>query len=545
MVRKRLLIVGAVILLALAATLIIVRCAGPESATSGEPRSYDMTSAWDNKDVGLPIGYHAESGTILMWERRNENDAMSPHRVAALEIGTGKRKWVNAPDGWDANVDYVRGNRLTAQAIVIQSNYNNSAPAVAALRLSDGKVLWKVNTPGRFARPTAVTANVVVVAWDNKTLRGLGAGDGAKLWEAQVASGCTTDEVRGDGDLFVAEVVCEKKRYLESFDPATGKSRWQRDMPIEGKVTHGNLSVRGGAAMLEGEESLFVVGRSGDIALRVESRYLGDVRFTSSSDVAVVAYRDEAGVDTLTAVGLGQAKVRWTKVLAIGSLSLVGNKLYSLAPLPEPLAPAGLYEIDMATGRMAVTPTHLLRTEYDSLVAIKDGIIASYYTARSTPTNTSHLEGHRLEPLSGPAGFAGGAPAGEWPDSCSLLQPAEVGESYAAQPQQATVVDTVRPASWCRFQPSSITSPVVTVGISWVGADTKQAVQVMARIRQQHEAILVPAMGDEAVQIEVFGSPKSRTDVYFRVGPRIGKVSIVGDSALALKLAKLAVTRLG
>lgn len=545
MVRKRLLIVGAVILLALAATLIIVRCARPGTSTSGEPRSYKMTSLWDNQDTGLPVGYHAESGTILLWERRNENDPFSPHRISALDAGTGKRKWVNGPDGWDVNLDYIRGNRLAAQAIIVQSNYQRSAPAIAALQLSDGKVLWKVNTPGKFARPTAVTANVVVVAWDSKTLRGLGSGDGATLWETPVADGCTANEVSGDGALLVAEVVCEKKRYLESFDPANGKSRWKRDVPIQGEVKHGNLSVRGGAAMLQDKENLLIVSRSGDVVLEVQSRYLGDVRFTSASDVAIVAYGDESGVDKLTAVELGQAKVRWSKPLAIGSLSLAGDKLYSLAPLPEPLAPAGLYEIDLATGRMAVSPTHLLFTEYDSLVAIDESIVVSYYWAHTKPTNTSHLEGHRLEPLSGPAGYAGGAPAGEWPDSCSLLPPAEVGDSYVAQPEKVTVVDAVLPASSCLYQPPSVTSPVITAAIAWVGADAEQAAQVMSRIRQQADAVPVPAIGDEAVQVEVFGSPKSRTDVYFRAGPRIGKVSIVGDSALALKLAKLAVARLG
>jgi outer membrane protein assembly factor BamB len=534
------------------ATLVIVRAfVTTQAASASEPRSYRLTSVWDAENRGLPIGYDADTGTVLLWENHDENGPFSPHYIAAVNARTGKQKWVGAPAGWDVNVDYVPGSKLTSDAIIVQSDYQQSSPAIAALSLSDGKVKWKLNTPGKSARPTAVTADVVVVAWDSTTLRGLSAADGDKLWETPVADGCKADELGGAGDLVVIEVLCEKKRYLESLDPKSGKSRWQHSVSIEDEDSADNLSVRGNAALLRDHEHLLILDESGRALLDEPTQGRGEANFVVTDDVLVAAYHDQAGQDILAAIDVKQATVRWTHRLAVASLTVAGGKLYAAGLLPEPLLPVGLYEIDLATGRMAVSPTHLLYAGYDSLVAVDGDIVVSYYFEAGTTPHTSHLDGHRLTPAEAPVGFAGGAPAADWPDSCSLLEPGEIpvtaGVSYQEQPEQVTVTDTLLPQpANCRYQPSSVSAPVVTVSVAWVGNDTEQAVALMSRIAQQYnDNTAVAGIGEQAIEVIRYGEPQSTIEVYFRVGARIGKVAIPGDTATAHQLAKLAVTRLG
>jgi outer membrane protein assembly factor BamB len=547
---RNLVIIGVTVVLAIAALIVVRSCrsAGPVA----QPRTYSLTPVWDTKDVGLPIAYHAPSATMLLWQRRNENDPFSPHSITAVKARTGEKVWSGGPSGWDVNVDYIRGGKLTTDAVIVESDYQKNAPAIAALALSDGKVLWQLKTPGQFARPLAVTADVVVALWDTKTLRGLNAADGKTLWDTKVADGCTADEVGGGLDLVVVEVQCEKKRYLESIDPRTGRSRWQHQVSIEGEGSADNLSVRGGAVLGRGQDGFLLLDSSGRLVLEAKTFDRGAVELAVKDDLAVAAYRDGQGRDVLAAVDLKLGAIRWTQYIAVASLSFGDRRLYAMGAFAEPLLPIGLYEIDLATGRLAVSPTHLLHAGYDSLVAVDGGVAVTYYFEHATYPGTSHLEGHRLTPREGAVGFAGGAADGDWPDSCSLLTTAEVaatatGVSYEANPMRVSVAGASLPKpAGCRFQPSTVKAPAVTAGIAWAGSDNEQAAQLMARIKQQNNDVTaVEGIGEEALEIVTWGDPRSTLDIYFRVGSRIGKISMIDDRAVARRLAKLAASRIG
>lgn len=552
--RRPFIVVSIAVVLILAALAVVRACSagGILDSDDAEPSSHTVTPLWDTVVNGSPIGFHAASSTIVMWVKDENKGPLAPHRLSAVDARTGAPKWTNRPEGWDVNIDYINGGKISANAVVVQSNYQQDSPAIAALRLTDGKVLWEVNTPGEFARPTAVATDVVVVAWQDAMVRGLSTAEGEKLWETAIPQGCKAGEVAAENETVAVEVVCAKKRLVQSLDPDTGSVLWQQSVPIEGGATAQNLAVHGGAVMLHDSDHMLIFDGSGKVVLDETSRNLGDVRFAATADVAVASYHNRAGVETFTAVDLADGKVRWSRPLAVASVYFSGQRLYTLASLPEPLLPVGLYEIDAATGAMAVSMTSLVRASYDTLVAVDEDVVVShYYEGRTTP-RTAHLAGHQLKPAAVADGYAGGAPAADWPDSCALLDPAELaaaagGVAYTEQPQTVTVIDAVlpRPAQ-CQYQPSTVAAPVVTVAVAWVGVDAEQSAQIIKRMIQDSDAVeQVTGIGDEAVAIVQYGGTQSMTEVYFRVGRHIGKVSLVGDSATARGLAKLASSRLG
>lgn len=549
--RRPFVIASGALVLIIAAVFTVRACSSPSDVEA--PSAHTLVPAWDNEINGLPFAFDAQTGTVLLWAQPAGAKPLADRHVAAVDVRTGKQKWAKAPPGWSVNIDYIRGGKLTARAVIVQSNYLKSQPAIAAMQLTDGKTLWKVNTPGPSARKTAVTKDVVVVSWDDKTYRGLSASDGEKLWETQVPDGCHTDDVAGHDDLAVVEVVCEKKRQIRSLDLRTGEVRWERNMSIEGEVTHDNLQVSGAAIMFSDQDHVVVLDESGKILVDEPSRGSGEIRLAATADLAVATYTNLANVQTITAIDLRQGTVRWSRPLAVGALSFSGQRIFALAALPVPLLPVGLYEIDPATGAMAVSPTHLLHVEYDSLVAIEDDLVVTQYVTGRTTPRTSHLAAHQLKPPTIPDGFVGGAPSADWPDSCALLDPAQLatavggGVTYTPQPRPVTVLDVAlaHPAQ-CRYQSSTVTAPQITVSIVWVGVDAEQSSQVINRVGQRmSDAKDVSGIGDEAFEYVEFGEVQSTTHVYFRVGRHVGKVTVGGDGAVAHELARLAFTRLG
>ncbi|WP_186315516.1 PQQ-binding-like beta-propeller repeat protein [Catellatospora sichuanensis] len=509
-----------------------------------DPASYTLTPRWDNIDPGLPLAYDTDSHTVLAWAETNGRDSL--RQIAAYDVRTGKRKWANAPKGWDVNVDFVVGDRMSAEALIIQSNYNEQPPAVAALRLDDGKVLWQLPTPGRHSK-TAVAADVVVMEWSDTTLRAVDAADGRTRWKTEVEAGCRANEIAADEDLIVVDVVCEKKRRIESLDPQTGKPRWQHAVPPESGFTSGNVAVNGAAVSFIDRERLQILDRSGKVVLDEPYRNVTGPRIAATSDVAVAAYHDKDGKPTLTAVDLQDGKTRWSLPLDASALVLSGALLYAVGRPAAPLPQLGLYAISLATGHAAHSRTSLVgEAAYDTLVAVDQGMVVSYEFVGPV----QHIYGHRLDAPTGEVGFAGGAPADAWPDSCSLLQTDELaamasGAAYEARPRQTSVLDVILPRpALCRYEPPTIEAPVVTAAVAWVGTDEAQSTDLMKRLRMRFAAKRVPVLGDEAIHVVHFGEPHPTIEIYFRVGRCIGSVSLLKDDAAAFKLARLAAPRL-
>ncbi|MFD0599436.1 PQQ-binding-like beta-propeller repeat protein [Catellatospora coxensis] len=346
------------------------------------PRSYRLIPAWTSKDAGLPIGVTPDDATALMWSERTGGGRV----ITAVDTRTGKVKWTGAPTGWDVNIDYIRGGKLTADAVIIESNYQHARPAIAALDLDDGTVRWQLPTPGDFPLRLAVTDDAVVAAWGTTTLRGLDVDDGHTAWEVRVEAGCKADELVGDGSLAVVEVLCEKKRYLQSLDPGSGAAGWRFDVSIETESSADNLSVYEDVTVLRDKGRLTIVDETGRELLVAQTPGRADAQVATTDDLVVVAYRDKDRGDIITAIDRENATARWSRPAAIVSLSLAQGRLFALGRLPAPLLPIGLYEIDPAGGRMAVSPTHLLHADYDSLVTVIDDIVVSHYSeGRETP----------------------------------------------------------------------------------------------------------------------------------------------------------------
>lgn len=537
--RPGLLVCGAVVLLLVAASFIVLQSRDDDDSqvfAGGGP--FRLEPVWDVEINGLPVAYHADTGTILLWASDPELEPQGPNYISALDVRSGELKWLSGPEGWDVNIDYLRGGKLSASAVIVESNPDRGTPGIAALSVTDGAVLWQVETPGQYSRPAAVAADALVVAWDDITVRGMSASDGRTLWHSMAPVGCAVDEVAADGDLAAIEYVCGDRRHVDVVGATTGQVLWQRDMWNLGQVTKDNLQVHGNALLFQDSERLQVLNRSGTIVFEQTSRDIGDVRFAAAADLAVVSHRDEEGHELLTAVHLSRGAVRWQQPIAVASLVRSRTTLYALSRLPEPLIPIGLAVIGSADGSHSVSMTHLIGADYDSLVALDDGLIVTYFWAG----HQAHLAGHRLEPETAPVGAAGGAPDAEWPDGCSLLDPAELTSAattvrYSTHPTDAHVS--------CQYRPSSVSEPVITVGVAWVGIDTEQSVQLMDRLARSFEATALPGIGDQALEVIQEGENERKVQVYFRVGRRIGVVSLPDDAERARALARSGAARLG
>ncbi|MGI5522479.1 PQQ-binding-like beta-propeller repeat protein [Micromonospora sp. CA-259024] len=524
-------------MLLVASVLVVLSREDGESPDVAGGGPFRLAPAWDVEVNGLPVAYHSDTGTVLLWASDPELEPQGPHFLSARDVRTGELKWRSGPEGWDVSIDYLRGGKLSTSAVIVQSNPNRGAPGIAALRVTDGAVLWQVETPGQFSRPTAVAADALAVVWNDTTVRGMSASDGRTLWQSAAPAGCTADEVAADGDLAAIEYVCGDRRHVHLVGATTGQVLWQRDVWNLGEVTSDNLRVQGDAVLIRNAERLQVLNRSGAVLFEQTSRDIGDVRFVADANLAVVSHRDQAKHDLLTAVDLNSGAVRWQQPLAVASLVRSRTAVYALSRL-EPLLPIGLAAIVPANGRHSVAMTHLIGADYDSLVALDDGFVVTYFWVG----RQAHLAGHRMQPQTAPMGAAGGAPDEEWPDGCSVLDPAELTVAVT------TVTYTARRDDGhvsCQYRPSSVSAPVITAGVAWVGVDTEQSVQLMDRLTRSREATALPGIGDQALEVIEEGENERKVQVYFRVGRRIGLVSLPDDTERARALARSGAARLG
>lgn len=130
--------------------------------------------------------------------------------------------------------------------LMAYGRHDRPCATLLAVRVSDGKVLWKRSIGGDGLtdneRPLAVGGTTAVGAEDG-AVRARSTETGEQRWQRKLGKDCATLAVDADAGRTLLVEQCGKGVKLLALDTRTGAQRWARDLPVESKATAAVVSV--------------------------------------------------------------------------------------------------------------------------------------------------------------------------------------------------------------------------------------------------------------------------------------------------------------
>ncbi|GAA2383019.1 hypothetical protein GCM10010170_091760 [Dactylosporangium salmoneum] len=291
------------------------------------------------------------------------------------------------------------------------------------------------------------------------TINALAAGDGGRLWSAELPDGCDLRAAAGDGRTVAVRLACADGDRLELREARGGKLRAAAELDPEADDGGLGLLVRDGATLVRGTRTFSVFGPGGKRL--VERSGDGCAEFCDlavEGGVAVVAQSGGASDHTdgaLEAFALSDGKQRWRAERTVRVLVREGGRLYAVGPAPAPvpfMAVSGVAE-DGPSASYATALPATATAQPGSALLVRDG---------------GELAWYRIRPVPRPAGYLGGA--AQRPDPCKVLPPAELRDRFAGKPVTAQRDGDAT---------CTLSSPKTTlrVDVLWAGTDEAQAIQ--------------------------------------------------------------------
>ncbi|HEU4424892.1 MAG TPA: PQQ-binding-like beta-propeller repeat protein [Pilimelia sp.] len=520
---------------------VVVGLGGSASPTGGPARDPTgpgpgvLAAVWTHPLRFVGLGFDegsrldTASGTLLRW---------SGSQLWALDVRTGRIRWTQQVD------DARRGPRAFVDkvvvgdgVVVVTGGVRPAEPPVltTGFRVSDGRRMWRV----RNSHPVTAEGHLLVSRPDDGSLSGIDATTGAVRWTSRLPAGCTTLAERAD-EVIALVLACGADRLVMALAGHSGRKIWQVPLPAAGPASD-FLQVRGSAVLWGNKDDFRLVNAAGRVvATHQPGLKPGRTDLLAAADVALLRTHDgHPGPGLLTAVDLATGAIRWRTTTTAYEMVLARDAAYAVAKLPDPLLPAALMVMDLSTGRVTATATHLVGsvpgTPNFSVLGVADGLLLiRRVTSSGSGSTTVDVTAYRtVTPV--PAGYAGAAGPADWPDACGLLSAADLaaavpGVRYRAFPRAvADPAPGLPRAVTCNYQAAPVTGPAVGVSVRWVGSDVAQAAGLMADPSAWHNGTANPIDGaDEAVAVSS-GSPVVHIEVILRVGRRIVSVSWTGD----------------
>ncbi|MEV6926574.1 PQQ-binding-like beta-propeller repeat protein [Dactylosporangium sp. NPDC051485] len=291
------------------------------------------------------------------------------------------------------------------------------------------------------------------------TINALAAGNGGRLWSAELPEGCDLRAAAGDGRTVAMRLACADGDRLELREARGGKLRAGAALDPEADDGGLGLLVRDGATLVRGTRTFSVFGPDGKRL--VERSGDGCAEFCDlavEGGVAVVAQSGGATDHTdgaLEAFALADGEQRWRAELTVRALVRAGGRLYAVGPAPAPvpfMVVSGVSE-DGPSASYATAVPATATAQPGSALLVRDG---------------GELAWYRIRPVDRPAGYLGGA--AQRPDPCQVLPPADLRERFAGQPVTAQREGDAT---------CTLSSPRTTlrVDVLWAGTDEAQAIQ--------------------------------------------------------------------
>ncbi|WP_141580096.1 PQQ-binding-like beta-propeller repeat protein [Actinomadura sp. WMMA1423] len=508
----------------------------------------DLVRVWSvPSSSGMPVGFDARSHTMFLWDSSGGN-ALTPHRLTAIDSRSGKTRWETATDQWDINVDYLPEDFVRGNTVVVEAQDPAGAQFVVGLDVVTGSVRWKQQRPEEYAE-IGVGDAVVAVQTDQDTLKGVSTDSGELLWEWSAAPGCVLVSTKASESLLGARERCGTTGRAVALDPSNGRVRWRQPTGTgsEGEDDPGpNWEIRGSLMFFWAGQRITAYSGSGR---RVFDRQSGstcasETCFAANSDVAVIAYNDAAtksdpaGTNNVVqAVGLRDGRTLWRHVLQVERVVIVGGYAYVTGRLSSPLLPPAFGRIDIGTGRYSVVAA----PQFDlssALIGIDGATVVSGETLGSERTSAFRAAGP-------PRGVLGGAPAAQWPDACALLDGGKLastmrGFTYRAVPIRASGTGLSRPVT-CQYIPKPTSGPTVEVSVGWVASDRRQATDVIHGITSGRP---LAGIGDNAVRIDPGEGGVEQAELAVQVGRYVVYIHVVREPDAASKIGRDVALRL-
>ncbi|MGI5239133.1 PQQ-binding-like beta-propeller repeat protein [Dactylosporangium sp. CA-139066] len=291
------------------------------------------------------------------------------------------------------------------------------------------------------------------------TLTAVAAGDGGRLWTADLPEGCDLRAAAGDGRTVALRVACDGDDHLEIRDAHSGALRSRTDLDAAADDGGLGLLVRDGATLVRGPRTFELFAPDGrHLVDRVGDGCAEYCDLAVEGDVAIVA-QSGGSIDrtdgALEAFDLADGAERWRVERTVRALVREGGRLYAVGPAPDPvpfLAVAGVGERGVSPQYATTVPAAATPQPGPALL-VRSGDGLAWY---------------RIRPVGRPAGYLGGAPTR--PDPCAVLPAADVAGRLGRQPVTAHRDG----AAAC-----TLTSAKggVEVKILWAGVDEASAIQ--------------------------------------------------------------------
>nr|BFE61322.1 hypothetical protein GCM10020063_058480 [Dactylosporangium thailandense] len=297
------------------------------------------------------------------------------------------------------------------------------------------------------------------------TINAVAAGDGGRLWSAELPEGCDLRATAGDGRTTALRLACTEDDRLEDRleirDARTGALRSRTTIDPDADDGGLGLLVRDGATLVRGERTFQLFGPDGKRLVQRDGDGCADFcDLAVEGDVAIVAQSGGSTDRTdgaLEAFALADGHERWRAERTARALVREGGRLYAVGPAPQPApftAVSGVGEHGVSAPYATMLPADAV-PQRGSAVLVSDGERLAWY---------------RIRPVEQPPGHLGGA--ADRPDPCAVLPAAEVAKRLGKRQASAHRDDDTT----CTYTTVK-GHDTLRVQVLWAGVDEASAIQ--------------------------------------------------------------------
>ncbi|WP_433607732.1 PQQ-binding-like beta-propeller repeat protein [Dactylosporangium sp. CA-139114] len=296
------------------------------------------------------------------------------------------------------------------------------------------------------------------------TINAVAAGDGGRLWSAELPEGCDLRATAGDGRTTALRLACTEDDRLEDRleirDARTGALRSRTTIDPDADDGGLGLLVRDGATLVRGARTFQLFGPDGTRLVQRDGD--GCAEFCDLAVEGGVAIVAQSGGSTdrtdgaLEAFALADGHERWRADRTTRALVREGGRLYAVGPAPQPApftAVSGVGEHGVSAPFATMLPADAV-PQRGSAVLVADGEGLAWY---------------RIRPVEQPPGPLGGAV--DRPDPCAVLPAAGVAERLGKRPATAHRDDDTT----CTY--TTVKGQTLRVQVLWAGVDEASAIE--------------------------------------------------------------------
>ncbi|MFI1655439.1 PQQ-binding-like beta-propeller repeat protein [Streptomyces sp. NPDC020472] len=128
--------------------------------------------------------------------------------------------------------------------LIAYGRHEKPCATVLAVRVSDGKVMWRRKLGGKgLARGALGVGGATAVTAEDDAVRARSTESGDRRWQRATPKGCATLALDADATRALVVEQCGRGARILALDTRTGAQRWKRDLPVESAAHASVVSV--------------------------------------------------------------------------------------------------------------------------------------------------------------------------------------------------------------------------------------------------------------------------------------------------------------